>query len=85
MKIQACTFTRSPGSPKERGIAYQDYFGSNEVQFILDEFGKKVKKLWDYRLIEPTFENPHVGIDLDQVSLANKISAVVLPKRVDTD
>lgn len=72
MKIQACTFSRCLGAQKERGLAFQDDFDSNDIKFIVDENGKKVgKSLWDYRLIEPTFDNPNVGIDLTKICITS--------------
>ena len=72
MKIQACKFTRTKASLQERGLVFQDYFDSYDVLFIVDEWGKKVKRIYDYKLIIPTLENPHVAIDLDSIALVQK-------------
>lgn len=77
MKIQACTFNRVKGGRQERGLAFQQDFSSNDVKFIVDEDGKRIGSLWGYKLIEPTFENTNVGIDLDAVSLFQKGEAVI--------
>lgn len=57
-KYQACRFLRKKPTailkcdvPWELGIARVESFGMSDVDFIIDNQGKKVGKLWRYELI----------------------------------
>lgn len=75
-KFQLCEFTRTKraggknGPLKcdnrwERGIAKVKSFDDSDVEFILDENGNKVKKVWNYRLITISTYNREVLISTD--------------------
>lgn len=83
MIFQACTFKRSENSDWEVGIAAQEYFEAYDVKFIIDENGRQ-PRVWNYKLINPTFNNPNVGIDLDKIATGNKIHHK-LPVFIDTE
>jgi hypothetical protein len=76
MKLQACRFKRAKHARWERGVAVLSCFDSSDVEFILDESGKRLRSApWNYDLAL-TADRPHHSIDTSVVILPEKISAV---------
>lgn len=62
--FQRCTYKETEDSPWTFGIAAVAAFDCSDVEWIIDGYGNKVKKIWDYRLTVPSGHCQSIYIDL---------------------